>query len=117
MLRGCAVLLLVVFGLAACGGSSKSGAPATTAVPVANAGAAVSLKNIAFNPSMVTIKAGQAVVWTWHDGSVPHDVSGQGYASALQSKGTFSHTFPDPGTFKYTCTIHSGMDGTVTVTP
>jgi plastocyanin len=117
MLRWCAVLFLAVFGLAACGGSSRSGSPATTAAPVANAGAAVSLKNIAFNPSKVTIKAGQAVVWTWHDGSVPHNVSGQGYSSVTQSSGTYSHTFPDAGTFKYTCTIHSGMDGTVTVTP
>jgi plastocyanin len=107
-------VLLAVLGLAACAGSSHSGASAPT-VPVANLGATVNLKNIAFSPQSVTIRTGQAVAWTFHDGSVPHDVKGPDFASVIQSKGTYVHTFNQAGTFKYVCTIHSGMDGTVVV--
>jgi plastocyanin len=55
------------------------------------------------------------VAWPFHDGSVPHDVKGPDFASVIQSKGTYVHTFNQAGTFKYVCTIHSGMDGTVVV--
>ncbi len=116
MLRWCSVLLLTASALAACGGSSNSAASAPT-VPVANLGATVSLKNISFNPGTVTINAGQAVAWAFHDGSIPHDVSGPGFASATESSGTYVHTFSQPGTYKYVCTIHSGMNGTVVVNP
>lgn len=116
MLRRCLVLVLAASALAACGGSSKSGATAPT-VPVANLGATVRLKNIAFNPGSVTIRAGQAVAWAFNDGSIPHNVTGTGFASVTESSGTYIHTFDQAGTFKYVCTIHSGMDGTVVVTP
>ncbi|HEY2303965.1 MAG TPA: plastocyanin/azurin family copper-binding protein [Acidimicrobiales bacterium] len=112
-MRRLAVLLIAISGLAACGDSHSSAAAVT--VPVANAGAAVSIKNIAFTPRTVTIHPGQAVVWTFRDGDVPHNVTGDGYASATRTSGTFVHTFPAPGTYNYSCTIHTGMTGTVVV--
>jgi plastocyanin len=111
MFRLCALLVLVASGLVACSSSHA----ATPAAPVANQGAAVSLKNIAFTPRTVTIQTGQAVVWTWHDGSVPHNVTFPGFHSVIQTGGTYVHTFDTAGTFQYSCTIHSGMTGTVVV--
>jgi plastocyanin len=95
-----------------CGGSSSSHSSAT--VP-ANAGAVVELKNIAFNPQTVTIKAGQTVAWKFDDGSIAHNVTGEGFRSADMSSGVFTHTFGKAGDYKYDCTIHSGMNGEVIV--
>jgi plastocyanin len=46
---------------------------------------------------------------------MPHDVSGDGFKSEIQTEGTFSHTFEDAGAYPYFCTLHSVMKGTVTV--
>jgi plastocyanin len=114
MKRLLAVALVAV--LAACGSSSSS-KPAQVQPPPPNLGATVTLKNIVFNPTTVTIAAGQSVWWKWDDGSVPHNVTADAFQSVTQEHGTFSHTFPAPGTFQYRCTIHTGMTGKVVVTP
>ena len=82
----------VVAGRAGGGGCGGSTAGKATAVPP-SAGAVVDIKNIAFNPPTVTIKAGQTVVWKFDDGSIAHNVTGEGFRSADRSSGTFSHTF------------------------
>jgi plastocyanin len=120
--------------LAACGGGgggkSASGngmagmamprPAATTAkgasTPVATD--AVSITNFAFSPATVTVTAGSTVVWTNND-SVQHDITfdGGGIASSvLNQNDTFSHTFPTAGTYRYICSIHPFMHGTVIVT-
>jgi plastocyanin len=70
-----------------------------------------------FNPSSVSITAGEGVVWTWSAGAAQHNVTfDDGPASETQSSGTFSRTFASAGTFPYHCTIHgTAMSGTVTV--
>jgi plastocyanin len=114
-----AAALVLVTIVTACGGGSSSQSTATSsALPSAsNVGATVDLKNIAFNPSTVTIKAGQAVLWKFDDGSIAHNVVGNGWRSSDMSSGTYSHTFTAPGTYRYLCTIHTGMNGQVVVTP
>jgi plastocyanin len=96
-----------------CGGSSSSSHSSAT-VP-ANAGAVVDVKNIAFNPPTVTIKAGQTVAWKFDDGSIAHNIVGEGFRSPDVSSGVFTHTFGKAGDYKYDCTIHSGMNGDVIV--
>ncbi|MDA0799425.1 MAG: plastocyanin/azurin family copper-binding protein [Chloroflexi bacterium] len=68
---------------------------------------------------------GDSIDWTNQD-PVAHTTTsgtmgtfnGIGWDSGLMSQGqTFRHTFGVAGTFAYTCTIHSGMNGTITVTP
>ena len=79
---------------------------------------AVHIKNFAFSPAAVTVKAGSTVVWT-NDDSIQHDVTfdGGGIASStLNQNDTFSHTFPTAGTYHYICSIHPFMHGTVIVT-
>jgi plastocyanin len=110
--------------LGACGGPDSSSGSTTTSTaagstsstaPNFGAAASVDLKDIRFQPGTVTVKAGQEVRWLWRE-NIPHNVVGEGFKSATQDKGEFRHTFDKAGTYKYTCTLHSGMVGTVKVT-
>lgn len=76
------------------------------------------MQNIAFAPKSTTVKVGQKVTWT-NDDQTDHNVTSDSGAS-FKSKdfgngGTFSFTPEKAGTIKYVCTIHPGMDGTLTV--
>jgi plastocyanin len=86
--------------------STDDGSPAGT----------IEVKNLAFSPASFTITAGQAILWKFDDGAVTHRVTGDGFDSAPQTSGLFSHTFAAAGTFAYRCAIHPTMKGTVTVT-
>ena len=111
-----AVLALTLF-LAACVGDIPSTPPddvETTPPPVSES-PTVTISDMQFTPSHVTIETGDTVTWVWDDGDMPHDVSGDGFRSEVQTDGTFSHTFDEPGDFPYVCNLHSGMKGTVTV--
>ncbi len=86
-------------------------------------GTSVVMKDIAFKPSSVTVAKGGTVTWTNED-SVGHDVtevSGpgpkfkSGTAGGLNGGDTYKQTFKTPGTIKYVCTVHPGMEGTVVV--
>lgn len=75
----------------------------------------VTVNDNVFNPSATTIDLGGQVTWTW-SGSQQHNVTFQsGASSATQDSGTFSRTFSAVGLFSYQCTLHSGMQGSVTV--
>jgi plastocyanin len=102
------------------GGSSSSEQPAKPAKSGGGGagGAQVTMKDIKFNPGSVTVKKGGTVTWT-NDDSVGHDVTADSFksgdAGGIQSGQTFKHTFDKAGTFKYVCTVHPGMEGTVVV--
>jgi len=103
---------LAVVVLAACSGGGD-GAAAATPVKTGE----VVAKDSRFNPAAVEVPAGTTVTWKFQDGSVPHDVTGDGWRSGKpQSRGTYRHTFDRPGTYDYRCTLHSGMKGRVVVT-
>jgi plastocyanin len=81
----------------------------------------------AFSPANLTIAHGTTVTWV-NGAAVDHTVtSAIGSADTYNSSfiavgGTFSHTFANPGTFAYYCTIHgtdgnppTGMHGIITV--
>jgi plastocyanin len=107
------VPLLAAAVLAAC--SPGGGQDVADATPVRTG--EVVAKDNRFDPVAVEVPAGTSVTWRFEDGSVPHDVTGDGWKSGKpQSKGTFSHTFDRPGTYDYRCTVHSGMNGRVVVT-
>ena len=113
------------------GGDSGSAATATTEKPAettagggggggaeAGANAKVSMKDIAFNPSNITVAKGGSVTWT-NDDSVGHDVTGDDFQSGdpggIDGGGTYSHEFKKAGTFNYVCSVHPGMKGTIKV--
>ncbi|HJQ06346.1 MAG TPA: cupredoxin domain-containing protein [Nocardioides sp.] len=90
-------------------------APAEAATPVH-----VTIKNMAFTPSVVTIHRGRTVVWTNRDLLLVHSVvitSGPRlfHSSLLLPGGSFSHTFNVRGTYRYKCGVHPMMRGTIKV--
>lgn len=120
------VLLLCAAGAlaaAGCGSSNNSGS-SSSSTPAASSSSssgevAIKMQNIAFDPKAVTVKVGQKVTWT-NDDSVDHNVasqSGETIKSQNFGKGaTFSFTPTKAGAIKYVCTLHPGMDATLTVT-
>jgi plastocyanin len=77
-------------------------------------GATIGVSDYQFEPADTTVQVGDTVTWVW-DGAAQHNVVGDEFQSADQSSGTFEHTFERPGTYGYACTIHPGMEGSVTV--
>lgn len=77
----------------------------------------VTLQDDEFLPGDLTVEAGTTVVWEWQDGRRAHNVVGDGLSSDTKADGTFEHRFDEPGTYRYSCTLHAGMDGTVIVEP
>jgi plastocyanin len=127
LLLACMALGLVVAG---CGGDDDDdggggGGGEATQQPSGGGGdgggggaASVTMEGIAFNPAEITVKAGDTVTWT-NDDSVGHDVTADDFNSGepggIGNGDTFEHTFDQAGTFDYVCTVHPGMEGTVTV--
>jgi plastocyanin len=109
------VALAAALVLAGCGGQS-GGNGGAGAAPVTGV-TQVAAKDDRFTPPAIQVPAGTAVTWTFKDGLVPHDVAGDGWSSGEpQRSGIFTHTFDQPGTYPYRCTVHDGMTGRVVVT-
>ncbi len=93
-------------------------AAATQAPKADGSPAAIGMKGLQFIPKDVTVKVGTKVTWT-NDEDIPHNVvaeEGADFQSDTFGKGkTFSFTPKKAGTIKYVCTIHPGMEGTLTV--
>lgn len=80
----------------------------------------VTIDNYAFNPTAITVKKGTTVTWTNKD-SAPHTVTESDgkdgpNSGNLATADSYSFTFNTVGTFKYKCSIHASMVGSVTVT-
>lgn len=81
----------------------------------APATARVAVRNNFFTPRNQTVRKGGKITWAWQSEDRPHDVSGPGFKTPIKSGGTFSRTFARAGMIKYVCTLHDGMEGTITV--
>jgi plastocyanin len=130
---GLALVALSALVLAACGGDSGGygagggyGSAGETAAPsqtptLVGTGEAVAISGFAFSPASLAVEAGTTVTWTNDDGA-PHTVTstdGPGTSSAttstfgsgtLQRGDSFSHTFEEPGTYYYACTLHAEQE-------
>jgi plastocyanin len=77
----------------------------------------VLMRDIEFNPRNLTIDPGDTVRWENED-SEPHNAIGDddSFETPVIDQGeTSEHTFQGSGEYPYFCTIHPGMDGTITV--
>jgi|SRR5690242_9181419 plastocyanin len=77
----------------------------------------VMAKDFMFAPTSLTVAAGSTVTWTNKDDE-PHTVvseSGLFRSAALDTNESFSFRFAQPGTYRYTCSIHPRMVGTIIV--
>jgi plastocyanin len=109
-----ALALAALIALAGCGGGNDNKGQVLDATP-ARGVTKVEMHNLKFTPAVIEVPTGTTVTWQFTDGSVPHNVSGQGYTSPTQAMGTFAHRFAQAGTYDYRCTLHSGMVGRVIV--
>jgi len=98
----------VIAGLAAAALSSGSALAAD---------ATVKIKSFMFMPMAVTVHAGETVTWKNMD-EEPHTVTsdiGLFRSGGIDGGGSYSFKFAKPGVYKYTCSIHPQMIGTITV--
>jgi plastocyanin len=75
-----------------------------------------------FSPQSVVVQVHGTVTWTWGpDQTADHNVM---YSSGptprppnspTQRAGTYSGVFTVAGTYRYFCSLHAGMEGTVQV--
>lgn len=133
-LWGSATILAAGLLVAACGSSATpspsgaaspsaaaSGATGTCTVAAADApvAATVTIRDFAYSPSTVTIKAGEVVAWSNMD-SASHTAStpdGGCDTKAIPKGATVGLVFPTAGTYTYHCNIHATMPtATVEVT-
>ncbi len=96
-------------------------APAALAAPASAATVGVTVQNNFYSPATVNIAQGDTVEWTWPVGSFDHSVTPNSGFTEPPNSGVrdgpsqFQHTFANAGCFKYHCSIHSTMQGTVVV--
>jgi plastocyanin len=109
------LLAVPALALAGCGSEDASGgtAAADCAQPC------VVMQDNEFAPRDLTVRAGQTVTWVNSD-PVVHDVANvdegaQPRSPLFGQDRTFTFTPSRPGRIAYVCTIHPGMEGTLTV--
>lgn len=128
-----ASLLVCSAVLGACGGNtttSTQAPPVSSAAPSGPSGTArtsatptgqelLRIKDFAFSPGDLTVKVGTTVTATNLDGATHTWTARDGAfdSHALAKGASFSFTFNTPGSFRYVCSIHASMSGTVIVTP
>jgi plastocyanin len=98
-------------------GGSPTRTPTPTSTPAGNVRAVeVGKPSLPFDPELVEIDPGDAVVWTWVGGThsvVSSAVGGSfpscnpdgRFDSGEKTSGTFSYTFTAPGTYEYHCGV------------
>ncbi len=76
----------------------------------------VAIDNFTFAPAELTVKVGTTVTWTNHD-DIPHTVvsAGKFRSKTLDTDDGFSFTFTAAGDYKYFCSLHPHMTGTIKV--
>jgi plastocyanin len=76
----------------------------------------VTIDNFTFTPAEVKVKVGDTVTWSNHD-DIPHTVvsAGKFRSKAMDTDGSFSFTFTAAGDYKYFCSLHPHMTGTIKV--
>ena len=82
-----------------------------------SAGPTISIHEFMFSPTSVTVTAGATVHWKNLDPE-PHtirSVDATFKSNALDQDDSFSFTFDKPGTYRYVCSIHPQMVGTIVV--
>jgi plastocyanin len=76
----------------------------------------VTIGNFTFTPPELKLKVGDTVTWTNHD-DIPHTVvsAGKFRSKTMDTDNTFAFTFTAAGDYKYFCSLHPHMTGTIKV--
>lgn len=118
LIRQCARQLAIALAIKGLVGAMPSACAEEPAQQVAAVSApVVSIDNFAFNKDTLTVPAGTKVTWTNHDDML-HTIVDETKlfkSDPLDSGDSFSHVFDKPGTYKYFCSLHPHMTGTIIV--
>ena len=106
--------------IVACGGGDNGTGPVDGGGgTLVHATRVTATSSITFDPSAVTIAAGDTIYYTFQ--TVQHNVvfDTQGNPGDVPNtiNATVKRKFPTAGTFNYHCSIHPSMTGSVTVNP
>jgi plastocyanin len=97
--------------VASAGGTCHAGA-------TAGRGDHVGLTRLCFEPSTLFVDPGARVTFT-NDDEISHNVTGHGFewgsTGDLVQGGSTAASFPEPGVYAYSCTLHPGMVGAIVV--
>ena len=109
------VILSAIILIYSCSKSYNAPAPMNTTNNGATA--SVAIKNMAFIPDTITVKAGTTVTWSNMDGMTHTVTSNTSLFNSgnLGSGLNFSYMFATAGTYGYSCIIHPTMKGIVIV--
>lgn len=118
--------LLVLTGCSSSGKSGTSGLTVTGTVTASGAPGAQTVRlemtdGLQFTPNVVQAKVGSLALTVENSGSIPHnlvfDDASLGKTDTVKGHATATLTVPlaKAGTFRFTCTFHSGMDGKIVV--
>ena len=102
-----AALLATSVVAAGCGGDDDSGSSSEAGV--------VLVKDNKFEPKNVTVSVGDTVTWKFEGASAHNVAFSNDDHSDLMKDGEYDKTFDEAGEYKYTCTVHAGMAGSVEV--
>ena len=108
------VVAVALAALAACNAPAPSASPEPVDPGPVTGDSTVLVSDMSFSSDRLTVEAGTTVTWVFDD-VMPHNVVGDGFASEIMESGRFTHTFTDPGSYPYVCTLHPVMKGTVVV--
>jgi plastocyanin len=112
----CAVALaLALAAAAACGSTSDSGSGGSPAP--SGTGPVITIKDFGYGPT-VTVAPGATITVRQED-TVQHDVTSGTFKTPLLGRGeTATFTAPaEPGSYDFTCSVHSQMRGRLIVQP
>jgi plastocyanin len=102
-------MVAVLLGCVMPNGATAADSPAASTIVMA--------RDFMFAPAALTVDAGATVTWTNKDDE-PHTVvsdAGLFRSGALDTGESFSFKFDRPGTYRYVCSIHPRMVGTIVV--
>ncbi|HEY3317767.1 MAG TPA: cupredoxin domain-containing protein [Coriobacteriia bacterium] len=108
-----AVLLGTMFALAACTGASAPSGGGTGGVK--SGGNTITLQNIAFSPTSLTVKSGDSVTFKNADQVPHHIVVGTDDLGEQQPGESKTWKAPKDGNYIMKCLIHPSMQGQITV--
>ena len=76
----------------------------------------VTIDNFTFEPAQLTVKVGTTVTWKNRD-DIPHTVvaAGKFRSKTIDTDDSYSFTFTTAGDYKYFCSLHPHMTGTIKV--